>query len=69
MDFHSVFSADTEEKKLRIGNAEIRVVSEAGIILSAPTLVLHYVDRHRYLPPAEFTEAVLARRIAPDPHA
>jgi len=66
MDFHSVFSADTGEKRLRIGNAEIRVISKNGIILSAPTLVLHYVDRHRYLPPAEFIEAVLARRVAPD---
>jgi hypothetical protein len=28
--------------------------------------VVHYVDRHRYLPPPEFIEAVLARRVAPD---
>jgi len=49
-----------------IGHGEVRVISKSGPILSAPDLVVHYVDRHRYLPPPEFIEAVLARRVAPD---
>ena len=30
-----------------------------GCILVAPSLVLHYIDAHQYLPPAEFISAVL----------
>lgn len=48
-----------------LGNAEIRVVSEAGTVLSAPNLVWHYVTAHRYRPPGEFVEAVCAHRLAP----
>ena len=58
-------TVDIGGRKAMLGNAEIRVISENGTILTAPNLVLHYVDRHRYLPPAEFVEAVLARREVP----
>jgi hypothetical protein len=62
-EYPSTFNIDGE--KHGIGHGEVRVISKGGPTLSAPDLVLHYVDRHRYLPPAEFIEAVLARRIAP----
>lgn len=65
-DIQSLFSDNSDESRSRIGSAEIRVVSKNGITLAAPTLVAHYVERHRYLPPAEFVEAVLARRVAPE---
>ena len=48
-----------------LGDAEIRVVATDGTWLSAPTLVLHYVTDHAYLPPPEFIEAVSAGRFAP----
>ncbi|MEV7677989.1 hypothetical protein AB0O64_05415 [Streptomyces sp. NPDC088341] len=41
----------------RLGNAEIRVVSDAGELYVAPNLVLHYIVDHGYRPPDEFIEA------------
>jgi hypothetical protein len=61
-DLESPCTVDIGGNQVKLGSAEVRVISEDGKILSAPNLVLHYVDRHRYLPPAEFVEAVLARR-------
>jgi len=49
-------------EKIPLGSAEIRIAAEDGAIISAPNLVLHYVDYHRYLPPDVFIEAVLAHR-------
>jgi hypothetical protein len=40
-----------------IGNGEVRVKGD-GITFVAPTLVLHYVEAHGYLPPKGFIEAV-----------
>ena len=46
------------------GNGEIRVpAAEGDVIYVAPQLVAHYVEAHRYLPPAAFVEAVLAFEI------
>lgn len=46
-------------RKIGLGNGEIRVMGEDRVIYSAPTLIVHYVDIHRYLPPASFIEAVM----------
>lgn len=46
-------------EKRRLGTAEIRVRTPR-FTYAAPTLVLHYVVDHRYLPPDDFVEAVLA---------
>ncbi|GAB2870720.1 DUF7919 family protein [Streptomyces mayteni] len=51
-------------RQVLLGTAEVRVVAATGDWLIAPTLVHHYVTRHRYLPPPEFVEAVLAGRAA-----
>jgi hypothetical protein len=51
---------------VHLGAAEIRVVDTAGNWLIAPDLIIHYVSAHRYRPPAEFIEAVLAQRVAPE---
>ncbi|MBH5336701.1 hypothetical protein IHE55_18760 [Streptomyces pactum] len=48
-----------------LGSAEVRVVTPDGAWLVAPDLVLHYVIDHKYLPPEEFVEAVMAKRNAP----
>ena len=41
----------------RSGNGEIKV-SGQGITFAAPVLIVHYIEQHRYLPPAQFLEAV-----------
>jgi hypothetical protein len=41
----------------RSSNGEIRV-SHAGIVYAAPVLIIHNIEVHRYLPPAEFLVAV-----------
>ncbi|MEY2395403.1 MAG: hypothetical protein QOF94_1748 [Acidobacteriaceae bacterium] len=43
---------------LVVGNGEIRVPGQNGIVYAAPTLICHYVQRHGYCPPAEFLEAL-----------
>ena len=44
-------------KLILLGSAEIRVTA-ADVTYAAPDLVLHYIERHRYSPPAAFIEAV-----------
>jgi len=41
----------------RRSNGEIRV-SRDGVTFAAPVLIVHYIEEHRYLPPAEFLKAV-----------
>ncbi|MEO5923817.1 MAG: hypothetical protein ABIR70_08335 [Bryobacteraceae bacterium] len=43
----------------RMGNGEVRVQGETGI-LAAPVLIVHYIVEHGYLPPTEFLKAVSA---------
>ena len=42
------------------GNGEIRVPGTGGRVYVAPVLVAHYVEVHKYLPPAEFVAAVIS---------
>jgi hypothetical protein len=63
-DYPVVEKADGQD--LSLGSAEVRVVAASGDWLAAPDLVYHYVRAHRYLPPQEFIDAVLAGRVAPD---
>lgn len=53
---------EVEGGEVLLGNAEVATVAASGAWLIAPTLVHHYVTRHRYRPPEEFVEAVLAGR-------
>ena len=41
----------------RESNGEIRV-SSAGVVFAAPVLIVHYIEEHGYLPPAQFLTAV-----------
>lgn len=41
----------------RWGNGEIRLAGE-GVIFAAPVLIVHYIEEHGYLPPAEFLKAI-----------
>jgi hypothetical protein len=41
----------------RSGNGEIRVQSDKHVF-AAPVLIVHYIEEHHYLPPADFLIAV-----------
>jgi hypothetical protein len=41
-----------------LGNGEIWTVGEHGVY-AAPTLLIHYIKEHNYLPPSEFIDSVL----------
>lgn len=45
---------------LALGHAEVHVPGPNGVIFVAPTLVLHYILSHSYLPPTEFLDALEA---------
>lgn len=47
-----------KDRKLLLGDAEIRVFSAEGEIFAAPTMLLHYITVHNYLPPPSFLNAV-----------
>ena len=41
----------------RSSNGEIRV-SREGITFAAPVLIVHYIEKHNYLPPDQFLKAI-----------
>jgi hypothetical protein len=45
-------------RDLFLGNIDIFVPGDE-VVYSAPSLILHYIRRHKYLPPTCFVEAVL----------
>ena len=49
---------DLDDRKLLLGSAEIRVFSPEADIFAAPTLLLHYIKDHHYLPPPSFLRAL-----------
>jgi len=46
-------------KQQDLGSSELWIPCSSGWFAS-PSLVIHYIDKHSYLPPAEFSEAVFA---------
>ncbi|MEU5597930.1 hypothetical protein [Streptomyces sp. NPDC020298] len=54
--------------RYRLGHAEIRAVSDGGVLYVAPNLIIHYIVDHLYGPLAEFIDAVRSevRRRRPD---
>jgi hypothetical protein len=45
--------------QLWLGASEIWMPDGSGGIFAAPSLIIHYVEAHNYLPPTEFVEAAL----------
>lgn len=41
------------------GSSEIWVSSKDGQIYSSPSLIVHYIEHHGYLPPKEFLDAII----------
>ena len=50
-----------------VGSAEIWAFGSAGTVYAAPTLIVHYIEAHDYLPPEGFINAVLQGPMPPDP--
>jgi hypothetical protein len=44
--------------RISLGTGELWVVGDAGITYVAPTLIVHYVEDHGYVPPASFNAAL-----------
>ena len=53
MGFHSCEFCDKSHNTGRFG------VPSGNILFVAPTMIVHYVEQHRYAPPNEFVSAVL----------
>lgn len=47
---------------VRLGDAEIRVAGK-GKTYVCPTLIYHYIVKHRYKPPGEFLSAIVAHGV------
>jgi hypothetical protein len=45
-------------EEFALGDAEIRVTGETGVIFAAPNLICHYIAARGYCPPDEFLAAV-----------
>ena len=45
-------------KSRQLGGAEIWVPGENAVLYAAPNLIIHYIEKHHYLPPAEFLAAL-----------
>lgn len=58
-------STPEELAALPRGSAEIRMTGEDGTRYAAPTLVVHYVTTHGYLPPRGFLAAAVAAAGSP----
>lgn len=55
-----IFVATRNGKAIKLGFAEIRVLSEdSSTVYAAPDLIYHYIVDHGYRPPEEFIQAVL----------
>lgn len=40
-------------------SAEIRVIGKDGCVYACPTLIIHYIEEHKYLPPKQFVDTVM----------
>lgn len=49
--------------ELRLGNGEIRICGEGDTVYVAPTMIVHYIVDHDYLPPEEFIQALRIGRL------
>jgi hypothetical protein len=56
---HRCFIAERHGRRIRLGSAEIAVISRSGTIYSAPDLIYHYVRTHNYRPPDGFLWSLL----------
>lgn len=56
----SIFVAECEGYDVLLGTYEIRVLSlNKCLIYASPSMILHYIIDHHYLPPKEYMDAVI----------
>ncbi|WNJ95696.1 hypothetical protein RND59_00805 [Vibrio ruber] len=56
---------EADGRKDSLGAAEIWIPSKDGSdFFAAPSMIYHYVEKHGYLPPKEFVDAVMAFDLA-----
>lgn len=56
---HENPSIDGGTKTLFLGNWEIWIPGRDGKVFASPGLIIHYVEKHEYLPPQEFVAAAM----------
>jgi hypothetical protein len=49
--------------EIRVGNGEVQLAGEGDTVYVAPTMILHYIIEHHYLPPEEFIDALRLGRV------
>jgi hypothetical protein len=47
-------------KRAAYGHGEIHVAGRDGVTFVAPALIIHYIAEHKYSPPQDFIDAVVA---------
>ena len=52
-------SVDVDGIELRVGNGEVHIAGQEGTVYAAPTMIVHYVQKHGYCPPTEFIDALV----------
>lgn len=63
----TIYEVRRGDESAFLGTAEIRVFGAGTTIYAAPTLIYHYVVDHRYLPAAEFIQAILTSPLPNSP--
>lgn len=53
-----VVEAPVRRGRVLLGNGEIHATGRSGEVYAAPTMVVHYVLAHQYLPPSVFIDAL-----------
>jgi hypothetical protein len=51
------------ELELKLGNGEIRICGDGDTVYVAPTMIVHYILDHDYLPAEEFIQALRIGRV------
>ena len=51
------------DNEITLGNGEIQIAGEGNTVYVAPTMIVHYIMDHHYVPPEAFIEALRLGRV------
>jgi len=57
--YNCPFCINVFSNKETMSDCEIWIVGKDNKVYSSPQLIVHYIEKHNYLPPTEFIDAVL----------